>query len=158
MVVDVPAFFSMLISPFATPSSMAGIAQHSRRAYFDKTRPQLQDELRRATAKLVTSPQHVERIVRWGLASDRRTTADVMAEVMVTDLRGDLQRIQAPVDVIYAWDKSGHSGRIGLDQTYAAAYSGLASGNRLRIDDARHYVMMDQPAVFYGAVNAWLAR
>jgi pimeloyl-ACP methyl ester carboxylesterase len=158
MVVDVPAFFSVLISPFATPTSMAAIAQHSRRSYFEKTKPQLTDELRRATAKLVTSPQQIERIVRWGLASDRRTTADVMAEVMVTDLRGDLQRIKAPVDVIYAWDKSGHNGRIGLDQTYAAAYSGLAQGHKLRIDDARHYVMIDQPAAFYGAVNTWLAR
>lgn len=158
MVVDVPAFFSVLISPFATPTSMAAIAQHSRRSYFEKTKPQLTDELRRATAKLVTSPQQIERIVRWGVASDRRTTADVMAEVMVTDLRGDLQRIKAPVDVIYAWDKSGHNGRIGLDQIYAAAYSGLAQGNKLRIDDARHYVMIDQPAAFYGVVNSWLAR
>jgi len=29
-----------------------------------------------------------------------------MAEVMVTDLRGDMQRIAAAVDVIYAWDKA----------------------------------------------------
>jgi pimeloyl-ACP methyl ester carboxylesterase len=81
-----------------------------------------------------------------------------MAEVMVTDLRGDLQRIQAPVDVIYAWDKVSPASKMGLDQVYASAYAGLAQGRRLRIDDARHYVMFDQPAAFYGAVNAWLAR
>lgn len=158
MVVDVPAFFSVLINPFATPSSMAGLAQHSRRTYLDKSKAQLQDELRVATSKLVVSPQQIDRIVRWGVASDRRTTADVMAEVMVTDLRGDLQHIQAPVDVIYAWDKAAHPSRLALDQTYAAAYAGLVNGRKLRIDDARHYVMFDQPAVFYGAVNEWLAR
>ena len=37
-------------------------------------------------------------------------------------------------------------------------YAGLAQGRRVRIDDARHYVMLDQPAEFYGAVSDWLAR
>lgn len=158
MVVDVPAFFSALINPFATPTSMAPLAQHARRSYMEKTKPELQSELRRATEKLVTDPDQVERIVRWGLTSDRRTTADVMAEVMVTDLRGDLQRIEAPVDVVYAWDRTSPVTRMGIDQVYAASYAGLQTINRVRIDEARHYVMFDQPAAFYGAVQTWLAR
>ena len=85
-------------------------------------------------------------------------TADVMAEVMVTDLRGDLRQIQAPVDVVYAWDKVSPASKMGLDQVYASAYAGLAQGRLHRIDEARHYVMLDQPDAFYGAVNGWLAR
>lgn len=158
MVVDVPAYFSILINPFATAGSMAGIAQHSRRHYVEKSRPQLQDELYRATEKLVSHPDQVERIVQWGMASDRRTTADVMAEVLVTDLRGDMQNIEAAVDVIYAWDKGGPSTRMGLDQAYSSSYAGLKRGTKLRIDNARHYVMFDQPDEFYGRVRDWLAR
>lgn len=158
MVVDVPAFFSVLINPFATPTSMAPFAQHSRRNYLERSKPDLQEDLHRATDKLVRDPANLNRIVRWGMASDRVTTADVMAEVMVTDLRGDLQRIEAPVDVIYAWDRVTPASKLGLDQVYAASYAGLQQGRRLRIDDARHYVMFDQPAAFYGAVEAWLAR
>lgn len=158
MVVDVPAYFSVLINPFATPTSMAPFAQHSRRNYLERSKPELQEDLRRATEKLVRDPANLNRIVRWGMASDRATTADVMAEVMVTDLRGDLQRIQAPVDVIYTWDRTTPASKLGLDQVYAASYAGLQQGRRLRIDDARHYVMFDQPAAFYGAVEAWLAR
>lgn len=157
-VVDVPAYFSVLINPFATPTSMAPLAQHSRRNYLERSKPDLQEDLRRATDKLVRDPANLNRIVRWGMMSDRATTADVMAEVMVTDLRGDLQRIQAPVDVIYAWDRVTPASKLGLDQVYAASYAGLQQGRRLRIDDARHYVMFDQPAAFYGAVEAWLAR
>ena len=137
---------------------MAPLAQHSRRAYFDKSNGQHQDDIRRASEKLVTDPDVLERVVRWGLTSDRRTTADVMAEVMVTDLRGDLQNIKAPVDVIYAWDKVSPASKMGLDQVYASSYSGLTQGRRRRIDDARHYVMFDQPAAFYGEMKAWLAR
>lgn len=158
MVVDVPAYFSVLINPFATPTSMAPLAQHSRRNYLERSRPELQEDLRRATDKLVRDAANLNRIVKWGMASDRSTTADVMAEVMVTDLRGDLQRIRAPVDVIYTWDRTTPASKLALDQVYAASYAGLQQGRRLRIDEARHYVMFDQPAAFYGAVEAWLAR
>lgn len=158
MVVDVPAFFSVLFNPFASPAGMAGFAQHSRRSYMDKTKPQLQEDLRKANEKLVTDHVRLERIVKWGLTSDRRTVADVMAEVMVTDLRADMQRIKAPVDVIYAWDRANPVGKMTLDQVYASTYAGLTRGRRLRIDEARHYVMFDQPGAFYGAMNEWLAR
>lgn len=158
MVVDVPAFFSVLINPFATVGSIAGIAQHTRRSYASKTKPQLLDEFRASTPRLVSDPDKIDRIIRWGMTSDVATTADVMAEVMITDLRGDLARIEAPVDVIYAWDKAGTASKLGLDQIYQSSYAGLLNGRKLRIDNARHYVMFDQPDVFYGTVRDWLAR
>ncbi|MEQ1784811.1 MAG: alpha/beta hydrolase [Hyphomonadaceae bacterium] len=158
MVVDVPAYFSVLINPFATASSMAPFAQHSRRSYVERSKLDLHEDIRRTTEKLVRDPGHMERIVKWGVTSDRQTTADVMAEVMVTDLRGDLQRIVAPVDVIYTWDRTTPASKLGLDQVYASSYAGLRDGRRHRIDDARHYVMFDQPAAFYGAVETWLTR
>lgn len=158
LVVDVPAYFSVLINPFATATAMAPFAQHSRRSYVERSKLDLHEDIRRTTEKLVRDPAHMARIIRWGMASDRQTTADVMAEVMVTDLRGDIQRIEAPVDVIYAWDRTTPTSKLGIDQVYTSSYSGLRHGTRLRIDDARHYVMFDQPAAFYGAVEAWLAR
>lgn len=158
MVVDVPAYFSVLINPFATAPSMAPFAQHSRRSYADRSKSDLQEDIRRTTEKLVRDPAHMDRIIKWGVESDQQTTADVMAEVMVTDLRGDLQRIEAPVDVIYTWDRTTPASKLGLDQVYTSSYSGLRDGRKLRIDDARHYVMFDQPAAFYGAVEASLAR
>ncbi len=158
MVVDVPAFFSVLINPFATAGNVAHLAEHSRRSYFEKSGKAAEEDLRRSADKLVGDPETVQRIVSWGLASDRGVTADVMAEVMVTDLRGDVARIEAPVDVIYAWDQSGHATRMGLDQAYGSSYSKLKGARLQRIDQARHYVMFDQPDIFYNAVRDWLAR
>ena len=76
-----------------------------------------------------------------------------MAEVMVTDLRGDLQRIKAPVDVIYAWDKAGHFVEDGPRPGLRLVLFGSGRWRRLRIDDARHYIMFDQPGPFYGGRN-----
>jgi pimeloyl-ACP methyl ester carboxylesterase len=158
MVVDVPAFFSVLINPFATVGAMAHLAEHSRRSYFEKSGKAVEDDLLRSAPKLVTGPENLSRVVKWGVTSDRGVTSDVMAEVMVTDLRNDMHRIEAPVDVIYAWDQSNHSSRMGLDQVYSSSYGGLRNGRKQRIDDARHYVMLDQPEIFYSAVREWLAR
>lgn len=156
VIVDVPAFFSVLITPFATGSAMAGLAEMSRRQYLDSDDKSFEEHLRRTAQTLVRDPFMLERVVHWGLLSDRRMTADVMAEVMVTDLRGDLRRIDCPTLVIYGWDKASAATRAGLDQVYASSYSGLKGHRRLRIDDARHYVMLDQPAVFYRAVREWI--
>ncbi len=158
MVVDVPAFFSVLINPFATASSISHFAEISRRRYIERSRGGLEDDLRRANERLVGDPDNVERVTRWGLASDHETVADVMAEVMTTDLRGDLSQIEAPVDVVYAWDRSGSSSKGGLDQIYASSYAGLAQGRWTRIDNARHYVMFDQTELFYTAMCDWLGR
>ncbi|MBI1339986.1 alpha/beta fold hydrolase [bacterium] len=159
MVVDVPAFFSVLINPFATTGSyLTGFADLARRRYIENDHAAFEDTLRRTVQTLVVSDIARERVVHWGLTSDRETTADVMAEVMTTDLRADLPSIQSPVDVVYAWDRGLPMSRAGLDQTYASAYSGLADHRRLRIDNARHYVMFDQPGPFYASVAEWLKR
>lgn len=157
-VVDVPAFFSVLINPFASAASFAALAEHSRRRYMDNNAADFEEGLRRAAEKLVRHPIAVERVVHWGVTSDRQQTADIMAEVMTTDLRPDLSKMRMPVDVIYAWDRGAPATRIGMDQIYGSAYSGLPDRRLLRIDDARHYIMFDQPELFYHAVRDWLAR
>ena len=156
MVVDVPAFFSMLINPFASGGGMASFAEAARRRYVENDQAAFEIHLRTAAQKLTTQPIAVERIVHWGITSDRQMTADVMAEVMTTDLRPDLAKIRASVEILYAWDRMGPATRTGLDHIYASSYSGLARQRRLRIDNARHYIMFDQPEVFYRNLRDWL--
>lgn len=158
MVVDVPAFFSVLINPFATGPSFASFAELSRRRYVENDAAQFEETLRRAAAGLVQHAIARERVVHWGITSDRAQTADIMAEVMTTDLRGDLKQILTPTDVIYAWDRNGPATRVGIDQVYASTYANLFDKRLLRIDDARHYVMFDQPELFYRSIRDWLAR
>ncbi|MEZ5939084.1 MAG: alpha/beta hydrolase [Hyphomonadaceae bacterium] len=158
MVVDVPSFFSVLINPFATAPMFVGLAEAARRRYLSRDAVDLEDDLRRTVARLVTDPVEVEKIVRWGVLSDQATTADIMAEVMTSDLRPDLPKIGVPTDIIYAWDRAAAIGQRGLDQTYASAYAGLPEHRLLRVDAARHYIMLDQPDAFYRAMRAWLQR
>lgn len=158
MVVDVPSFFSVLINPFATEATFTAFAETTRRQYLGKSVSELEGELRRTTRRLVRSREDVDRVVEWGLASDQALTADVMAEVMTTDLRPDLKQIEAPVDILYAYEAAMQISSLAIDQLYASAYSGLNASKLVRIDEARHYIMLDQPARFHREVEDWLGR
>jgi pimeloyl-[acyl-carrier protein] methyl ester esterase len=158
MVADAPAFFSSLISPFLTAGSALGLADAARRRFMAADEDLFVEGLRRTCERLVTAPEMRERVVGWSLASDRAMVADVMAEVMVTDLRADLASMRADLDVVYAHDRRAPVPRAVLDQTYLSSYARHPNCRRLRIDDARHYLMLDQPRQFYGAVGDWLAR
>ncbi len=158
MVVDVPSFFPVLINPFATEATFAAFAEATRRQYTGKSASELEDDLRRTARRLVRSEDDLARVVEWGLCSDQALTADVMAEVMTTDLRPDLSNIDVPVDVLYAFESSMPISNMAVDQLYSAAYSGLKDCRLVRIDEARHYIMLDQPDRFHREVRNWMAR
>lgn len=158
LVADTPAFFSSLISPFLTPATALGLADVARRRFMAADSDMYAEGLRRTCERLVTAPEMRERVAGWSLASDRMMVADVMAEVMVTDLRTDLASMRASLDVVYAHDARAPVPRAVLDQTYLSSYARHPNCRRLRIDDARHYLMLDQPQQFYGAVGDWLTR
>lgn len=158
MVVDTPAFFSSLISPFFTPMSVAGLAHVARRRFISASDDLFEEGLRRSCEHLVAAPVMRDRVAAWSLASDRVMVGDVMAEVMVTDLRSEISGMKADLDVVYAHDRASPVTRVALDQVYQTSYAQHPSCRRLRIDDARHFVMLDQPDRFYGAVRDWLSR
>lgn len=158
MVVDVPSFFSVLINPFATEATFSAFAEATRRQYLDKSAGELEDDLMRTARRLVRSKTDLARVVEWGLCSDQALTADVMAEVMTTDLRPDLRKINVPTDVLYAFESSMPISNMAVDQLYLSAYSGLNDCRLVRIDDARHYIMLDQPERFHREVANWMAR
>ena len=43
-----------------------------------------------------------------------------------------------------------------IDKTYADAYAALPGVTLKRVDDARHFIMLDQPQAFASAVEAFL--
>lgn len=158
MVIDVPSFFSVLINPFATEATFGAFAEATRRQYLGKSQADLEKDIRRTASRLVTSEADLQRVVDWGLSSDQALTADVMAEVMTTDLRSDMSSIAAPTDILYAYDPATPVSSMAIDQLYASAYAGLPNRRLVRIDDARHYIMMDQPERFHREVKTWLER
>ncbi|KQW81854.1 alpha/beta fold hydrolase [Brevundimonas sp. Root1279] len=89
-------------------------------------------------------------------ASDQQTSAASFRELIVTDLRPELGKITAPVEVLYVKFNDPRMTNEITDGIYRASYANLPGAELKRIDDSAHFIMLDQPAVFAAEVNAFL--
>jgi pimeloyl-[acyl-carrier protein] methyl ester esterase len=96
-------------------------------------------------------------VAKWGERSDYRVTMQVFYDVLTTDIRPELGKITAPVTLLYPYDPIvGSAERITA--LYTDAYKGLPGIKMKRIDNSRHFIMLDQPQKFAEAVTAFLAE
>jgi pimeloyl-ACP methyl ester carboxylesterase len=96
-------------------------------------------------------------VAKWTRASDKRVVAQALYDDLVTDVRPELGRIKAPLIVIYAEDSSVMpKGRV--DALYAAEYAGAPAVRLVKVDDSRHFIMLDQPEAFNAALSQALEK
>lgn len=158
MVVDAMPFFSVLITPMATEMLMRPQAEAAAGRMLMQSPEEFETAQARAQANLVTAPEDQARATSWAVTSDRQVMARAMAEVMTTDLRGDIAQIRVPVTVVAAYDPATMPfPRAAVEATWRFNYAPLAGVTVQIVDPARHYVMLDQPAVFAAAVRDFLA-
>ncbi len=82
--------------------------------------------------------------------------ANATYELMVTDLRPELGRIRVPVEVVYAYDLLYGVHASHVDAMFRNAYVSTPNISFRRIDGSFHFVMLDQPELFAGAVIKFL--
>ncbi len=91
-------------------------------------------------------------------ASDRTVSSNAYRELIVTDLRPELANITVPTEVVYvAFDFPGMTPEI-TDGIYRASFAGLPGVALTRIDEAAHFVFLDQPEAFNRTLDAFLAE
>jgi pimeloyl-ACP methyl ester carboxylesterase len=80
-----------------------------------------------------------------------------MYEDLTTDLRPDMASIAAPITLVYPWNAVGPT-KPAADALYRKAYATAPHVTLVDIGDAAHFVMLDQPAAFQAALDAFLQR
>ncbi|MCW3797876.1 alpha/beta hydrolase [Sphingomonas sp. BN140010] len=86
-----------------------------------------------------------------GRVSDPRVVAQAMFDDMVTDMRGEVGRIQVPLTVLHAGPRDGDYGKL-----YTASYAGKVGVKLVGIPGSAHFIMQDQPRQFAEQVSAFL--
>lgn len=107
-------------------------------------------------SRMVTSPANRDLVLGWAMASDRHVLAEAMYEDMITDLRPDLGAIRTPAVLLYPVDETSGQDAATTEAFYKTSYSGLAGLTLVRIDNSRHFEMLDQPDAFNAALDAAL--
>lgn len=147
VVVDSLPFFGAAANPAATVETVRPIAEGMRAGMLavDEARYRAQAQL--ALAGMSNQPERMETLLQWGESSDRATTAQAMYELMVTDLRPQLDAIRVPTLVLGAWagyaayGATAESVRATFERQYAAL-----DGVRIELSDGGyHFLMWDDP-------------
>ena len=150
MIVDSLPFFGMLFGPGATVDSVRPGAEQLRTALLDGSAPT------EAPANMSNSEAGRARVSAWLRAADRRVVAQALYEDLLTDLRPTIGQVRSNrIHVVYAVP-DGPMAPLA-HALYRDAYQGLANLTLVPVQSSAHFVMLDQPQVFAGAVRDFLA-
>lgn len=106
---------------------------------------------------MVTKQEDIDRVAAWGKRSDRVTVINAMADLMSDDLRQDVSRIKAPTLVLGSWIAYKDYGiKPMFEQTYKTQYQRLDGVKVELSDNARHFIMYDDPAWMYDRIDQFL--
>lgn len=160
VIVDAYPFLTGIMDAKATPETARQNAAQMRQ-YMGA---QSQDDYERyvksgvGTRNMVAKDSDFERLVAWSLASDRTAVTDAMAELFSADLRPDLGAIRCPTLVLGAW--SGYKQYGATRETtlanLRAQYAKLAGVEFRVTDTAHHFIMWDEPAWMFDAIDQFL--
>lgn len=156
MTVDSLPFYSAMFGPTVTAEQAAPFAAQAAGVILSADEATFEAQQVQTAAALVRDPATRDAMVRWSLASDRHALASAMRDVMTTDARPGLAAMSLPVTALYASDADGGAPAALADATWSREYATLSGVRLVRVDDARHFIMADQPARFDALVDEFL--
>jgi pimeloyl-ACP methyl ester carboxylesterase len=159
MVVDMMPFMgAMFAQPPATPEKVRPVADQILQGSLAATPAEYAKRQADMIDSMVKTKSALPVLVEHARTSDRKASADAFHELIVTDLGPELSKITAPTTVLYAHTPSYPFSAEVLDGFYKAAYANLKGVKLVRIPEAWHFIMIDQPERFTTEVTTFLAR
>lgn len=158
MVVDMMPFIGAIFAgPAATPESVRPIAEQMRSGMSAGTGEARRQRLEAMIATMVKTESFRPGVVAQSLASDPGVSAQGFYDLIVTDLRPDLARIDVPLTVLWVHPPNAPIPEAQLAAFYQASYAGVPGAAVRRIPDSYHFIMFDQPEAFQRELRAFLA-
>ncbi|MFL5595553.1 MAG: alpha/beta fold hydrolase [Gemmatimonadaceae bacterium] len=153
MVVDIVPFIGVMFGQAdPTPESLRPMADQIRTQILNG------DMLEQMIATMTRSEANRRKLLQYVNVSDRRTVADAMHELILTDMRPELARINVPLTVLYVQPANVSLPAEQFDNAMKEMYSNAPGAKLVRIDDSNHYIQLDQPGRFVAAVDTFMGR
>jgi len=158
VIVDSLPFLPAATQPGATSDSVKPFAENIRKIFSGPPTPDTDKMTETQVRAMVTKQEDYEMILAWGKKSDHITEGNAIYEMMTTDLRNDLDKIKSTAIVIGTWIAYKQYGvtRDGVERNFRTQYAKLANFDFILEDNARHFVMLDDPDAFFAAMDAFL--
>ncbi len=158
VIVDSYPFLSLIFNPNATEKSIIPQANQMKNNIISIADSLYINQQRLMLKTMITDSLNVEKVLKWSLESDRKTTAQAMYEIMCNDLRDELHKIKVPIFVFGSW-----YGYKDYGVTKESVYSNLknqyseAENCTIKVaDKSKHFIMLDEPVWFITELKIFL--
>jgi len=158
MVVDmIPFMGAMFGPPGTTAESVKPVADQVYAGQSSAPREQYLTQAKAAVTGMIKTEAARTGPLADVETSDQQVSASAFRELIVTDLRPELGKITAPVEVLYVKFNDPRMTDAITDAIYQMSFSTLPGAKLKRIDDSAHFIMLDQPTAFYSDLDAFLS-
>lgn len=158
MVVDmIPFMGAMFGPPGTTAESVVPVADQVYAAQSTAPRDQYLTQAKAAVTAMIKTEAARSVPLQDTETSDQQVSASAFRELIVTDLRPELSKITAPVEVLYVKFNDPRMTDAITDAIYQMSFATLPGAKLKRINDSAHFIMLDQPQAFYGDLDAFLS-
>lgn len=156
MSVDSLPFFSAMFGPQVTAQTAKPFADQAAAGILNADAAGFRVQQERTAVGMMRDEGGRAAMVEWSMASDRQAMAVAIREVMTTDARPGLAAMTTPVWAVYASDADGGAPAAMADALWSREYAALPGATLKRVDDARHFIMIDQPDRLDALIDAFL--
>jgi pimeloyl-ACP methyl ester carboxylesterase len=160
VIVDSYPMLAAMMDPTMTAEKARASAEQLRKGMAGQSQDMFERTMKSGmyTRPMVTKDSDLDRLIAWGLKSDRTALTDAMSELIAGDLRADVAKIKVPVLVMGTW--IGYKEYGGSHETTEASlrtqYAKL-EGVRIAVTDtARHFIMWDDPNWMFAQMDRFL--
>jgi len=156
MSVDSLPFFSAMFGPQVTPQTAQPFADQAAASILSADEAAFRVQQQQTAVGMMRNEAGRAAIVEWSMASDRQAMASAISEVMTIDARPGLAAMTTPVWAVYASDANGGAPAALADAVWSREYAALPGATLKRVDDAWHFIMIDQPERLEALIDAFL--
>lgn len=159
MVVDMLPFVGVMFTPPgvpATPDVVRPIAAQVRLGIVGATGATRRAATEQAMAAMVRSETLRPRALAHSLSSDPAVAGQAMYELITTDLRPELARIQVPMTVLWVRAPNAPLDEAQMEQLFHGSYANAPQAQLVHVPDAYHFIMWDAPEAFQRELRRFL--
>lgn len=157
VIVDTLPALAAAQMPSATPAQLKEMAAGMRANMQAQDPATFKAAQMKMVRTMITKQEDIDRVLARGGHSDRTTVIDVMADMTATDLRQDISRIKAPTLVLGTWIAyKDYAPKAAITSVFTTQYAQLKGAKIEMADNARHFIMYDDPAWMYDRIDNFL--
>jgi pimeloyl-ACP methyl ester carboxylesterase len=157
IIVDSLPALGALQMPSVTGTQLKEMAAGMRQQFATQPAADFAANMKRQMDSMVTKQSDNEALMAMSSRSDRGAVINAMADMMGEDLRDDVARIKAPTLVLGTWIAyKQYATRDNVEATFKTQYRKLPGVTIELADNARHFMMYDDPNWMYDRIDNFL--